>query len=168
MTDTQTEGASLHGLDLSVWAARWQSKVVEGDGCWGWTGATREGYGRLGTSKGKGIDAHRLSWLIHHGPIPEGLQVLHTCDNPPCSRPDHLFIGTGSDNMQDARAKGRLSLVRVSGDDHPRAKYDSEAMSRITSLRQQGMSQQAIADHLGLSQSHVSKALRGVHRVGEA
>jgi hypothetical protein len=58
------------------------------------------------------MGAHCASWLIHYGPIPDGLFVLHRCDNPPCVRPDHLFLGTHTDNMRDMAAKGRQSKQR--------------------------------------------------------
>jgi hypothetical protein len=83
-------------------------------GCWFWIGGTvRDGYGSIGRgARGAGvIRAHRLSWLIHYGEIPEGLNVLHKCDNPSCVRPDHLFLGTTADNMEDARNKGRWDPV---------------------------------------------------------
>jgi hypothetical protein len=72
-------------------------------GCWPWTGKiATNGYGYLDN-----MLAHRASWLIHHGPIPEGLQVLHHCDNPRCVNPDHLWLGTQADNVADMMAKGR-------------------------------------------------------------
>ena len=87
---------------------RFWSKVVKiDDGCWLWTAALLlDGYGQiwLGQTMER---AHRLSWIIHFGPIPEGLCVLHTCDNPPCVRPGHLFLGTQLDNVRDAIRKGR-------------------------------------------------------------
>jgi hypothetical protein len=82
-----------------------------GTACWVWTRArTGFGYGKIGRGlrERRTIDAHRLSWEIHHGPVPPGLHVLHKCDNPPCVRPEHLFTGTRSDNMSDAESKGRL------------------------------------------------------------
>ena len=82
--------------------------VTKGDGCWEWDGwRSAAGYGRLyyrGTSKA----AHRLSWELANGrPIPKGSVVLHACDNPPCVRPDHLSVGSHSDNAKDAIGKGR-------------------------------------------------------------
>lgn len=77
--------------------------------CWIWTGSTSEGYGQINVGGGDGRHdwAHRVSWEIHHGPIPDGLWVLHRCDNPSCVRPDHLFLGTVADNNRDMIAKGR-------------------------------------------------------------
>ena len=90
---------------------RFWSKVKKGAECWEWTGAVNKrnkGYGRLDIN-GKQVRAHRLSYEIHYGPIPKGMEVCHICDNPPCVRPSHLFIGTHKDNMIDAGAKGSLS-----------------------------------------------------------
>lgn len=86
---------------------RFWSKVQMGPSCWVWEGArNRGGYGtfRRGSVV---IKAHRAAWEFCYGPIPEGLCVLHKCDNPPCVRPDHLFLGTVADNAQDRVAKGR-------------------------------------------------------------
>ncbi|MGW2169160.1 HNH endonuclease signature motif containing protein [Streptomyces sp. NPDC001705] len=78
------------------------------DGCWEW-GASRHrnGYGQFHLPGKRHALAHRASWLLLFGPIPDGLHVLHRCDNRPCVRPDHLFLGTRVDNMQDMAAKGR-------------------------------------------------------------
>lgn len=79
------------------------------DGCWEWTGVCdSNGRGKMSIHN-KERSTHRLSWELHNGPIPDGLLVCHKCDNPPCLRPDHLFLGTQKDNMQDAIKKGRMA-----------------------------------------------------------
>ena len=83
------------------------AKVKKTDNCWEWTAATwGKGYG-VYRHKNKSRSAHRLSYEIANGPIPEGLLVLHKCDNPKCVRPDHLWLGTHADNMADCVRKGR-------------------------------------------------------------
>lgn len=90
-----------------------------GSGCWGWKGSTdKNGYGTVGTKVTGLTLAHRISWRIHKGPIPRGLHVLHQCDNPPCTNPDCLFLGTNLDNVNDRNAKDRQSR----GEDRPQAK----------------------------------------------
>lgn len=75
--------------------------------CWIWTGGTNaDGYGRIGRA-GTKILAHRFSWELHNGPVPDGFHVLHHCDNPPCPNPAHLFLGTDADNVHDMLSKGR-------------------------------------------------------------
>jgi hypothetical protein len=94
--------------------AYWRN-VVKGrspEECWGWAGyANRHGYGQV-TRRGHHLKAHRYSWEIHFGPIPEGLGVLHHCDNPPCTNPLHLYLGTQKDNIRDAWRRGRLDHTR--------------------------------------------------------
>lgn len=89
------------------------TNVHFGPTCWEWIGAPGSGgYGQR-RFEGKPTGAHRVSWIMENGPIPNGLWVLHKCDNPPCVRPDHLFLGTHVDNMVDMTAKGRHAELRV-------------------------------------------------------
>ena len=75
--------------------------------CWIWIGAhCNHGYGQMRINN-KMKMAHRISWIIHFGNIPEGLEVCHKCDNPECVNPSHLFLGTHQDNMDDRKSKGR-------------------------------------------------------------
>jgi hypothetical protein len=86
----------------------WEKVEKHDHGCWLWTGALAAGYGCLGGGPGKPlVKAHRLSYELHKGPIPDGAKVLHTCDTPPCVRPDHLYVGTQRDNALDRERRGR-------------------------------------------------------------
>ncbi len=91
---------------------RFWRHVTKGPSCWEWHGAGSRGvhpYGTFGV-QGATVRAHRFSWELHAGKIPEGIYVLHRCDNPRCIRPDHLFLGTQADNVADMIAKGRASF----------------------------------------------------------
>jgi hypothetical protein len=89
---------------------RYEKYVVRRDGgqCWSWTGFKHKGYGRI---KGRTnvIGAHRISYEKHIGPIPKGMTVLHKCDNPECTNPEHLTVGTNADNNLDRDRKGRAA-----------------------------------------------------------
>ena len=90
----------------------WEKVNREGSGCWEWQACRQHnGYGQFYVSRHRTSNqAHRVAWELTHGPIPAGLWVLHHCDNPPCVRPDHLWVGDRADNMRDAVAKGRKSM----------------------------------------------------------
>jgi hypothetical protein len=88
-------------------------------GCWAWTGSLQHGYGQLNlkslsTGKWAPVRANRIAYALFRGRVPEGLHVLHSCDNPKCVRSDHLHLGTDKDNMQEASQRGRIA----SGDRH--------------------------------------------------
>lgn len=79
--------------------------------CWNWLGSKhRRGYGHFGAIK-KVLYAHRVSWELHFGNIPDGVGVCHNCDNPSCVNPNHLFLGNQSDNITDAYKKGRINVL---------------------------------------------------------
>ncbi len=98
------------------------SHIVKKDGCWKWNGYKDPGgYGRL-MMPGGPIRAHRLSYIFHCGPIPCGKYVLHRCDNPECTNPDHLYVGSHADNMADKVSRGRAYTGSHAGELHGMSK----------------------------------------------
>jgi len=91
---------------------------VFGTPCWLWTGTTHKGYGLFWIPGRSPAKAHRVAWELINGPIPDGLNACHRCDNPPCCNPDHLFLGTLADNNRDMLTKGRASGGGATGDRH--------------------------------------------------
>jgi HNH endonuclease len=86
---------------------------VDENGCWNWSkGCDKDGYGKV-THNYQDLRAHRVSYEHHIGPIPDGLFVLHNCDNPPCINPAHLYAGTAQKNIDDKVARDRLNPPMV-------------------------------------------------------
>lgn len=128
---------------------------VSPSGCWEWQRSRNNmGYGRI--AKGRNmLLAHRVAFEEFNGPIPDGLVVRHKCDNPSCCNPEHLEIGSMSDNQQDCLRRGRRSDI---GSGSPHAKLTEEIVAEILEDRR---SQQKIADSYGISQTLVSLIKRG-------
>lgn len=146
---------------------RYWSKVAKGDGCWEWIGARKSGpfpYG-LYRLDGRWVRAHRVSYEDAIGPIPPGLNVCHKCDNPPCVRPDHLFVGTTLDNVRDKIAKGRdFTPFRGQvqrGELNRAAKLTENDVSAIRAAVAAGERQKDIAARYGMDRANVSQIVRG-------
>lgn len=160
--------------------ARFWAKVSksEPDECWLWTASKRnKGYGAFAYTTG-GIlvqdRAHRFSYVLHHGDIPDGLHVLHNCpdgDNPACVNPVHLWLGTKADNNADMRAKGRsvpggthCGIGKYErGERHHSAKMTTEAVLALRADRLLGMSFSELGRKYGINQSAAYKIATGLH-----
>lgn len=142
--------------------------VADADSCWTWTGTIdkKTGYGWFSWKHATNELAHRISWLIHTGTLPKvcgtkGPYVLHSCDNRPCVRFSHLFLGTHADNMADMVAKGR----QPKGETHHSAKLLDTEVLAIRELYATGRySMRALAKNFKISQHHVCDLIHAKRR----
>lgn len=146
---------------------RFLSKVrVEGEH-WMWVGGKYgRGYGTLSVN-GKSMPAHRVSFMLEHGEVPDDLYVLHSCDIPACVRPDHLRVGTARENGADASACGRArTTVTLHGQQRPNAKLSSRMVQAMRRLHhEEGIGSHRLARLFAVAQSTALRALRGdTHR----
>jgi hypothetical protein len=135
--------------------------VRSGDGdCWSWSGTKdRGGYGRISVNGDKKIGAHRFSFWLHGNGDPGELFVCHDCDNPECTNPSHLFLGTPKDNSQDCVVKGRAADVRA--EQNPRALIDNQLAIRVSEEVESGKTNRQIAQELGIGEELVSRIKTG-------
>lgn len=139
-------------------------KTTTPEGCWEWTGSRKkDGYGRIGRGgiAGGSVNATRVAWEITNGPIPPGMFICHRCDNPPCVRPDHLFLGTPEDNVVDSMSKGRwIKGERVGGSKLTEADVRAIRAKYASAPRFQRGLARAIAAEYGITISNVSAIVR--------
>lgn len=127
-------------------------------------------YGRIWVTGAGLMLAHRVSWILANGPIPDGQFVCHSCDNPPCVNPEHLFIGSPGDNMRDMHAKGRANPVK--GDDHWAAQLTADEVREIReryvpgmrASRRTGRSSVELAHEFGVTYNHIARVAKGKKR----
>lgn len=144
-----------------------KAAVNKATGCWEWTARlSRDGYGKFQVPRDGGgqrtTRAHRYAYEQWVGPIPTGLLVCHRCDNPICVNPEHLFIGTGSDNKQDEISKGRNNPPR--GTRNPRAVLDEATVRRIRQMYvPRRMSYRKIGKLLSVNEGTVKNVIQGTN-----
>lgn len=140
-------------------------KINTYSGCWEWMGTTRNGYGRI--TVGSRTDgsrrteaAHRLSYILKYGEIPEGMEVCHRCDNRKCINPDHLFLGTRQDNINDREKKGRN--ITFSGESNPMSKLTQKDVIRLRQRKaRENISYEKLAKEYGVNKRTVIDAIKG-------
>ncbi len=136
---------------------RYWAKVRKTKTCWLWQGSCNTSkYGQF-YFENKMATAHRVSWAMHFGSIPEGKHVLHRCDVKLCIRPTHLWLGTHIDNMKDMAEKGRAKYMR--GAQHGNSKLKLNQVLKIKMST--GKSLRWLADKYGVSFGHISKIKKG-------
>ncbi len=133
-------------------------KTIRGCILWGGSVDTSKGYGTFFMPGSRPTGAHRVAYELMVGPIPEGLYVLHRCDNRLCINPTHLFLGTHQDNIADCVAKGR----QARGEKQGFSKLTADDIIAIRRRCQDGESQRSIAEEFGVCQQSISNILRGV------
>lgn len=138
-----------------TFAERFWRKVQKTKTCWEWIGyRDRDGYGRVCSRR-----ANKVSWEMHNGPIPDGMFVLHHCDNPPCVRPDHLFLGTNRDNVDDMMRKNRQLCGAKSG----RSKLSDEQVKTIRQRFTNGSASVALlAREFAVCTATIYNVVRGI------
>lgn len=162
---------------------RFWSNIKKSKGCWVWTGyVMKAGYGLLQCRavSDQPLLAHRVSWELAHGPILGGLHVLHSCDNPPCVRASHLFLGTQADNNADRDRKGRVAsgdkngartrpelnpFIRnhgsgLRGERHPMARLSEKDVKGIRRGFLDGKTKAELASEYGISQTHAGRIVK--------
>ena len=138
--------------EAEVWA---RIRKLGPDACWPWLGArTARGYGNV-QYNGKWLYAHRLVYTWAVGAIPPGMDVCHTCDNPPCCNPAHLFLGTRMQNMADAVRKGRVA----NGERLPQSKLSEKSVVLARRAYRVGMTIEEIAALCRMSEQAIRRAV---------
>lgn len=143
-----------HNTMLPTLADAFNVYFIAGDpnSCWEWNGTRNDrGYGKL-YYRNRQYRAHRVSYELHHGSIPDGVDICHKCDNPPCVNPNHLFVGTRQVNVNDMVAKGR----DLHGERAHHAKLREQDIIEIRALCAAGIPQKEVAERFGVIRRTIS------------
>ena len=143
-----------------------EKHVIRQEGCWSWKGPiAKGGYPVMSCRREIGSDrGHKASWIIHKGSIPKGMHICHSCDNPICTNPDHLWIGTYKQNNDDKIAKGRGKcgpLPIMKGSANPSAKLNEDKVKEIKLLIIKGSSSYSIAKDYNVSKKTIAQIKNG-------
>lgn len=137
-------------------------QILQENECWIWQGSTnRAGYGRIFVERGKYEMTHRFSYFLHYGIEPSKYQVCHSCDNPPCVNPHHLWLGTATENAQDCKNKGRHNYGTAQGESHPNVSLTDAQVIEIRNLFANCRTIQEIATQYEMSHGAISHIVKG-------
>lgn len=148
---------------------RFWAKADQSGTCWLWAGARdKDGYGQFKVTAAEGLyrqeKAHRVAFVLTYGPIRDNDMVLHHCDNPPCVRPTHLFLGDAGINRRDAASKGRIpspTHLHQLGEANPSSKLKEDQVREIRRLyRDEHLLQREIGERYGMDQAVISAIVR--------
>jgi HNH endonuclease/helix-turn-helix resolvase-like protein len=157
-------GGMRHRLIELFWA---KVDIRSEDECWPWTSPStwNGGYGKFGLGGGKSDGAHRISFRLVYGAIPDEACVLHHCDNPPCCNPRHLYLGDRGDNARDMVRRGRHWRDRhpdqSRGVKNGRALLDQENVAHIRERYESGEKQGDLARQFGVARTTIGRLVRG-------
>jgi hypothetical protein len=156
-----TEEQKLERLKISF-----EKHVIRKEGCWSWAGPIAHGgYPVMSCDKNLGSDrGHRASWIIHKSAIPKGLYVCHKCDNPICTNPNHLWLGTAKENNDDKIAKCRQANTvppHKRGEENGSAKLNEIQVKEIRILLEKGLTSRAIGMQYGVSKTTILRIKNG-------
>ena len=154
----KANGARRRGYSKMTPAYFWQQCAMTANPeiCWPWQrGCQSDGYGTV-RFQGKTLLAHRVAWLLWGNELPAGKEVLHTCDNPPCVNPFHLYLGTQLENMRDRKERGRFT-----GEDMSNARWTTAQVSAMRAAYADGMRVCDIAKQYGLGDARASEIIHG-------
>jgi hypothetical protein len=127
--------------------------VIQKEGCWDWNGCNRRGYVFINYMN-KGLAAHRASWIIFRGMIPDRVLVLHKCDNRRCTNPEHLYLGTAKENAEDRKLRGRNR--DQTGENNSKSKLTTGKVKEIRNLIRSGTKYAVIKSLYNISSSTIS------------
>ena len=153
--------SDIYGWDGRIQKSFW-SKVEKTDGCWNWLGSHSNGYGMVRNKNfpTKLLRANRVAYVLTHFEVPDDLYVCHSCDNPLCVNPKHLWLGTNGDNTRDAKVKGRFKGIN-SGERNGMTNLTTADVKKIRERVACGAVQCKIAEEYSVSHQCISRIIAG-------